>query len=133
LLNPLVVAGVKQDPTKMLRPGIAIAVSTCALLARIGMASAVHDTIAKTMIAHWLGGLMIFVFWTAAIISALERYIDLVERSSELGLLRVLGASNSYLLLLLLQETVVFAAPARSAGSAWRISRVRFWTLSRAA
>jgi len=75
-----------------------------------------HDTIAKTMIAHWLGGLMTFVFWTAAIVSALERYIDVVERSSELGLLRVLGASNGYLLLLLLQETVVFAAPGALCG-----------------
>lgn len=118
MLNPLVIAGVKQDPTKMLRPGLAIAVSTCALLARIGIASAPHDTIAKTMIAHWLCGLMIFVFWTAAIVSALERYTDVVERNSELGLLRVLGASNSYLLLLLVQETMVFAAPGALCGLA---------------
>lgn len=116
MLNPLVIAGARQDPTKTLRPGIAVAISTCALLARIGIASAPHDTIAKAMIAHWLCGLMIFVFWAAAIVSALERYTDVVERNSELGLLRVLGASNSYLLMLLIQEALVFAAPGALCG-----------------
>lgn len=111
MLNPLVIAAVKQDPTKMLRPAIAVAVATCAVLVRVGVERVHHDTMAGTMIAHWLCGLMIFAFWIAVIVSALERYTDVVERAPEFGLLRVLGASRSYLLSLLVQETAVFAMP----------------------
>lgn len=111
MLNPLVRAGVKQDPTRILRPGIAVAVATCALLARIGIVNAAHETIAKTMVSHWLAGLMSFVFWTAVVVSAVDRYTDVVERAPEFGLLRILGASKGYLISLVVQETATFAIP----------------------
>lgn len=117
MLNPLVRASVKQDPTRILRPGIAVAVATCALLARIGIVNAPRETIAKALVLHWLAGLMSFVFWTAVVVSAVDRYTDVVERGSEFGLLRILGASKGYLLSFLVQETATFAIPGAICGA----------------
>lgn len=116
MLNPLVRASVKHDPTRILRPGIGVAVATCALLVHIGIVDAPHETIAKALIAQWLAGLMSFVFWTALVVSAVDRYTDVVERAWEFGLLHIFGASRGYLSSFLIQETLIFAVPGALSG-----------------
>jgi ABC-type antimicrobial peptide transport system permease subunit len=63
------------------------------------------------MIAHWLSNLLAFVFWIAFGLTALEKYVGVIERSADFGILHVLGASNTYILALLVQETVVSSIP----------------------
>lgn len=127
MLNPLVRASVKQDPTRILRPGIIVTIAMCTLLAHTGIVAAPHDTIAKALVAHWIAGLMSFVFWAAAMISAVDRYADVVERASEFGLLRILGASKSYLLSLLMQETLIFTVPGALCGIAFAYGMSLGW------
>jgi hypothetical protein len=113
LINPLIPGNLRHDPWKAVRFGFVIAVQTCVLLARIGMAgdSAPTAGTARAMIAHWLSGLLLFVFWAGFCIAVLDRYVDVVERSAEFGLLRIFGASYTYFLRLLIQETLLSAVP----------------------
>jgi hypothetical protein len=75
---------------------------------QIGIVRATPD--AHALISHWLSGLLAFVFWAAVLMSAIYKYVDVVERNTELGILRILGASYKYFFVLLLQETVLFTA-----------------------
>lgn len=116
MINAFVIAHLKAEPLRALRPALLVAIETGVLLALMGNAQALHEGGARTAIAHWLSGLLTFVFWLAFLIAALDRYVDITERSNELGLLRVLGASYSWFLALVCQEAILFALPGLAFG-----------------
>ncbi|HEY2859563.1 MAG TPA: FtsX-like permease family protein, partial [Terracidiphilus sp.] len=111
MINPLVIANLKADPFRVVRPALLVAIETGVLLALIGNSQAIHEGSGRTMIAHWISGLLTFVFWLGTLVAALDRYVDVRERSVEFGILRVLGASQSWFVGAVCQETVLFALP----------------------
>lgn len=109
MINPLVIASLKADPLRALRPALLAAIETGVLLTLIGNAQAIHEGMGRTMIAHWLAGLLTFVFWAGMLVAALDRYVDVVERSVDFGILRVLGASQAWFVGAVCQEAILFA------------------------
>ena len=116
MIHPLIVGNIRHDPSKLLLSGLLIAIDSGVLLLQIGIIRATHEGHAQALVSHWLSGLLQFVFWVAVLISAINGYLDVVERNSEFGLLRILGASQAYFFVLLLQETVLFTAVASLPG-----------------
>jgi putative Mn2+ efflux pump MntP len=118
LINPLVLGNAREDPWKLLRFALVIALQTGVLLARIGIVANTGSPLVhtRTMIAHWLSGLLLFVFGAVFLIAGLDRYIDIAERSADYGVLRIFGASYPYFLRLLFQETLLPAVPGALAG-----------------
>ena len=110
MIHPLIAGSIRHDPSKLLRSGLLIAIEVGLLLLQIGIIRAKHDGHAQELVSHWLSGLLEFVFWVAVLISVVDRYLEVVERSAEFGLLRILGASRTYFFVLLLQETLLFTA-----------------------
>lgn len=106
MIHPLLIANLKDDPSRALRSGLIVAIATGVLLARTGMVNASHG-----VIAHWLSSLLAIVFWVCFGIAVLEKYVDVVERHNDFGILRILGASNTYIFTFLLQETIITSIP----------------------
>jgi predicted lysophospholipase L1 biosynthesis ABC-type transport system permease subunit len=118
LINPLIRGHGREEPGKLLRSALVIAIQTGVLLARIGIVANTGSPLGhtRTMIAHWLSALLAFVFWAAFSIAVLDRFTDVTGRSAEYGILRILGASYGYFLRLVLQETLLAAVPGVLAG-----------------
>jgi hypothetical protein len=117
-IHPLIRGNAREEPGKLLRCALVIAIQTGVLLARIGIVGNPGSPLghARTMIAHWLSGLLSFVFWSAFSIAVLDRFTDVTERSADYGILRIFGASYGYFFRLLLQETLLAAVPGIFAG-----------------
>jgi predicted lysophospholipase L1 biosynthesis ABC-type transport system permease subunit len=113
LIHPLIVGNLRDDPSRALRSGLIVAIETGVLLARTGLVHASHG-----VIAHWLSGLLGIVFWVCFGVAVLEKYVDVVERNYDFGILRILGASNTYIFAFLLQETVITSIPGALLGLA---------------
>jgi predicted lysophospholipase L1 biosynthesis ABC-type transport system permease subunit len=111
LVHPLIVGNLKDDPLRVLRSGLVVAILTGVLLARIGIVNSTPVGHGQAMIARWLSNLLGIVFWIGFGVAVLEKYVDVVERSRDFGLLRILGASNIYLVILLLQEILIASIP----------------------
>jgi putative ABC transport system permease protein len=109
----------RDDPSRVLRSGLLVAIETGVLLARMGVMSSPHQGHARTVIAHWLSSLLGIVFWIGLGAAVLEKYVDVVERRSEFGLLRILGASKKYLVSYVLEEIVVASIPGAIFGLAF--------------
>jgi len=60
--------------------------------------------------------LFLFVSLVGLVILAIERYFGMLEKTQELGVLGVLGASLTYVSGLLLLETLAICVPASAAG-----------------
>ncbi len=113
LINPLIRGNAREDPRKFLRFALVIAIQTGVLLARNGIVANPGPPLGhtRTMIAHWLSGLLFFIFWAAFSIAGLDRFTDVTGRNAEYGILRILGASYGYLFRFVLQETLLAAVP----------------------
>ncbi len=100
-----------------------------------GMAS--NPTVVGTMTGIWLSVLLLFMLAVGFALLAIERYFDVLEYAREFGILRVLGAPNSYFLAILFWETMVVAVPGTVVGigltylakAVIATKFTRFWTL----
>jgi|GEM_PF-4930867 cell division protein FtsX len=111
LIHPLILANAKDNPARILQSGLVVAIETGVLLAQIGTAHVTPDGGGRALIAHWISTLLTTVFWIGFGIAALMKYVDVVTRSRDLGILRILGASDSYIVKFLLQETLLESIP----------------------
>jgi hypothetical protein len=119
LIHPLIIGNLKDDPSRLLKSGLLVAIETGVLLAQISIVHASPDNHAQAMIAHWLSNLLGIVFWISFAITVLIKYVDVMERNRDFGILHVLGASVPYILTFLLQETVLESIPGALLGLAF--------------
>lgn len=119
MIHPLIIGNLKDDPSRFLKSGLIVAIETGILLTQISIVHASPDDHAQAMMAHWLANLLGIVFWISIGITVLMKYVDVMERNRDFGILRVLGASNAYILTLLLQETALESIPGALLGMAF--------------
>jgi hypothetical protein len=112
LIHPLIIGNLKNDPLRVLKSGLVVAIEISFLLTQIAIAKAIlPDDRGPTLIAHWISNLLGIVFWISFGIAALMKYVDVMERNCDFGILRILGASDTYIVALLMQETIIESVP----------------------
>jgi hypothetical protein len=119
LIHPLIIGNLKDDPSRLLKSGLLVAIETAILLTQISIVHTSPDNHAQAMMTHWLSNLLGIVFWISLAITILMKYVDVMERNRDFGILRVLGASVSYILTYLLQETILESIPGALIGLAF--------------
>jgi hypothetical protein len=111
----------RANPQKSWGSMTAIALAVAMMLACVGTRQGIgpHPNMARIMLGDWLAGLFLFVAVTALAFVAIGRYTEVVERTTEFGILTVLGASRQTLAVLLLWETLMLAVPGAILGMAF--------------
>lgn len=109
---------VRANPHKSIASISGLALAMAMLLASVGTLQGIglHPGIARIMVGDWLAGLFLFIALIALTLVAIARYVEVVERTTELGILAVLGAFRRTLVALLLWETLFLALPGAIVG-----------------
>jgi ABC-type antimicrobial peptide transport system permease subunit len=118
VINRLVFEHARENPHKIYTSIAAVALEVGIVLAQVGVLRGMelNQTAAHTMTVIWLSVLLLFMFSVGFVLLALEGYFDVLEHAQEFGVLRVLGASYSYLCAILFWETMVVAVPGTVVG-----------------
>ena len=111
MIHPLILGNLKEDPTRIVRTGLLAAIETSVLLAWIAVVNASFVTRGQANIGHWLSNLLGIVFWISFAVVVLVKHVDVAERSRDFGILRILGAPETYFVGFLLQEAFVESVP----------------------
>lgn len=116
----LVRCWMRDVPQKSYTAGALVCVEVAVLLIIAGILHGLRhaSTVAQVPFAFFAIALLLFVSLVGVVFLAIERYFSALERTQDLGVLRVLGASSGYIFWLLLMDTVAICTPASVAGIA---------------
>jgi ABC-type antimicrobial peptide transport system permease subunit len=114
----LIFGWLRETPQKSLTAGAAICIEAAIILTVAGIQHGLNSdpTFARLNFTLWTTVLLLIVAAVVFFFIAVERYFSLVERSQELGILRILGAGSRYYGLLLLTESLMICIPSTVAG-----------------
>lgn len=103
----------RADPPKSCASIAAVALAVAMTLACVGTSRGIgpDPNIARILLGNWLAVLFLCIAVVALAFVAIARYLEVVERTTEFGILTVLGASRQTLGVLLLWETVFVSVP----------------------
>jgi putative ABC transport system permease protein len=85
-------------------------------IARIQRGIGLNPSIVRLNFGIYVSILLLFAFAVSLFFVTVSRYSEVLEMAQEIGILRVLGASEGYLLGLLCQETLLLTALGTIAG-----------------
>jgi ABC-type antimicrobial peptide transport system permease subunit len=111
MIHKLIIGNLKDDPMRVVKFGLLVAIEACVLEARIGIANALPSTDIQAMTSQLLSNLMEIVFWISFVMAVLVKYVDISERNHEFGLLHILGFSYNYIASVIAQEIVIESFP----------------------
>ncbi len=116
----LVGAWIRDAPERTYSGIGAISLEVTAILIRSGIQRGVvaDPTWIRVHFGIFTSVLLLFVLIVGFGLLALQRYFEILERTRDWGILRVLGASNAFFWQLLLCETAVIAIPGTIVGIA---------------
>jgi ABC-type antimicrobial peptide transport system permease subunit len=113
------VAGWMSDvPQRCLASAALVCIEVAVILSMVGMQHGLKSSVsnAKLLSTFYASSLLLFVSLVGFVFLAIDRYFCALEKSQELGILKVFGASEGYLLLLLFAEAMAICAPGSLAG-----------------
>jgi predicted lysophospholipase L1 biosynthesis ABC-type transport system permease subunit len=105
---------VLQTSVKVL--GISIEVTIILSFVGIQHGMGLNPTIVRLNFGIYVSVLLLFAFAVSFIFVAIGRYVEVIEMTQEIGILRILGASMVYLLGILYQETFLVTILGTTAG-----------------
>ena len=94
-----------QTSVKILPVGIEV--SIILTLAGIQRGMGAHSSLARLNFGIYVSVLLLFAFAVSFLFATIGQYSEVLERTQEIGILRVLGASSAYILNLLSQGTLI--------------------------
>lgn len=94
-----------QTSVKILAIGIEVSIILTLVGIQRGMGT--HPSLARLNFGIYVSILLLFAFAVSFIFATIGQYSEVLERTQEIGILRVLGASSAYILNLLSQETLI--------------------------
>jgi ABC-type lipoprotein release transport system permease subunit len=120
LLNRLAPENLRYSPLQTLLSVVAVGVEVAVLLTLVGIRYGLdlHPNVVRTLVGGYVLILLWFVFGLSFLIVTIGRYAAVSERAQDIGILRFLGASPSYILNLLFQETLLIVVPGTTVGIA---------------
>lgn len=120
LLNRLALENLRRSPLQTFLNVVAIAVEVTLILTLVGIGYGLdlHPNVVRTMVRGYALILLGFVFGVSFLTVTIGRYAVVSERTRDIGILRFLGASSSYILNLLFQETLLIVVPGTTLGIA---------------
>jgi putative ABC transport system permease protein len=98
--------------------GIAVEVTLLLTLVGIGYGLDRHPNVLRTALRGYALVLLCFVLGVSFLTVMIGRYAAVSERLQDIGILRFLGASSSYILNVLFQETLLIVIPGTTIGIA---------------
>jgi putative ABC transport system permease protein len=111
ILRRLVLESMRARPYQTGGTATSVALACAALLSGVGTHAGIgrEPSLQRLMIGLWTSGLLMWVAGIALLVVMLAQYIEVRERTLDYGMLRVLGASTRYFLVLLIQESLLLA------------------------
>ena len=103
-----------QTSVKVL--GISMEVTIILSFVGIQRGMGLNPTIVRLNFGIYVSVLLLFAFAVSFIFVAIGRYVEVIEMTQEIGILRILGASMVYLLGILYQETFLVTILGTTAG-----------------
>lgn len=116
----LVAGWMRDSRAKSYAAGVAVCFEVAIILTLAGIQHGLKadPTYARLNFTLWTTALLILVSAMGFVFLAIERYFSVLEKTQEYGVLRVLGASLSYLGLIEFLETLAICIPGTAAGIA---------------
>lgn len=107
-----------ENTHKSLTEMTAMTMEVAILLTCVGIWRGIADrpTHARILFGAWAAALLLLIALTGFLLLAISGYFNALERTRELGVLRVHGASSGLIAILLLSENVLIAFPATGLG-----------------
>ena len=107
-------------PLTAVSASIGVSIETAIILTVSGIQAGLREdpTNVRLMFTLWATVLFAFIALVGFVLLSLERYFNVMEKAQEFGILKILGASIKFYLLLLLLETLAICIPATGAGIA---------------
>ncbi len=118
MIQRVAVDYLRSNPHKSWTSVAAMALAVAMTLAGMGTWQGIgrNPSLVRIMFGDWLAGLFLFIAVVGLLLVAIGRYFEVAERTSEFGILRVLGCSARTLAALLSWETAILAIPAMLLG-----------------
>jgi ABC-type antimicrobial peptide transport system permease subunit len=110
----------RDSAQKSYTAAVAVCVEVAMILSVAGIQHGLKadPTYARLNFTLWTSALLLFVSALGFVFLAAERYFSVIGKTQEYGVLRVLGASLSYIWLVELIEALAICVPATAAGIA---------------
>jgi len=120
LLNRLALENLRHSPLQTFLSVLAITVEVTVMLTLVGIGYGLdlHPNVVRTLVGGYVLILLWFLFGLSFLTVAVCRYVAVSERIQDIGILMFLGASRSYILNLLFQETLLIVVPGTMVGIA---------------
>ena len=120
MLSRLALENLRDSPLQTLLSVVAIAVEVAVILTLVGIGYGLElrPNVVRTLVGGYVLTLLWFAFGLSFLMVTIGRYAAVSERAQDIGILRFLGASSSYILNLLFQETLLIVIPGTTAGIA---------------
>ncbi|MBS1802728.1 MAG: ABC transporter permease [Acidobacteria bacterium] len=114
----LVLGWLRNSPHRSYASGIAISIESAMILTIVGIQHGLKSdpTFARMNFTLWTTILLLVVAVIGLFFIAVERYFSVLDRTQEVGVLRVLGAGATHYCLLLFTENSALCAPATAVG-----------------
>ncbi len=120
VLHRLALENLRHSPLQTFLSVLAITVEVTVMLTLVGIGYGLdlHPNVVRTLVGGYVLILLWFLFGLSFLTVAVCRYVAVSERIQDIGILMFLGASRSYILNLLFQETLLIVVPGTMVGIA---------------
>lgn len=120
MIHRLASGHLQSNGAKALGFLLAYALAVAMLVAAVGTRQGIgpEPSLARILIGHWLAGLFLLIGCVALLFVGIGRYLEMLERAAEFGILKALGASRGYVASLVCWEVALLAVPATLLGIA---------------
>ena len=114
----LVAGWIRDVPQRIFTASIAVSIESAVILTLAGVRHGVRAdaNLVRLLFTTWATALLLFVSTAGFVLLSIERYFSVIERTQEIGVLKVLGASMRYFLLLMFLEAAAICVPGTVAG-----------------
>lgn len=109
----LVAGWISDVPHRAVTASVAVSIEAAMILTIAGIRHGANadPTAVRLVFTVWASVLFLFISAVGFIFLSIERYFSVIEKTQEFGVLKVLGASMRYFLLILLLETSAICVP----------------------
>ena len=114
----LVAGWISDVPHRSVTASVAVSIEAAMILTIAGIRHGANadPTAVRLVFTVWASVLFLFISGVGFIFLSIERYFCVIEKTQEFGVLKVLGASMRFFLILLLIETCVICIPGTVGG-----------------